>query len=127
MDGGFCHLHLARVNVGARPSSGDIPERWPSREPTRPCAVYREGVLENEIWVVKHERYELPSYVRVYGPFKSGDEAAEWAAEADLPDFHVALRLVPPSELHKALAELHRKGQLTPDSRSLDEAGTSER
>jgi hypothetical protein len=56
---------------------------------------------ENETWVVKHARYDPPSYLRLYGPFQSGDEAAEWAAEAELPDFHIALRVVSPSERHQ--------------------------
>ena len=76
---------------------------------------------ENEVWVVQHTRYDPPSYQRLYGPFQSGDDAAQWAAEAELPDFHVALRVVPPHELPQALEELRRRGQLTAEGRSLDE------
>jgi hypothetical protein len=88
--------------------------------------AYPESVPAKEMWVVKHERYDAPSYVLLYGPFGSGEEAAEWAAGADLPDFHVALRLVPPGELHQALAALQRNGQLTPDGRSLSEVSSDE-
>jgi hypothetical protein len=84
-------------------------------------------VPENEVWVVKHERYEAPSYVRLYGPFESREEASEWAVGAELPDSHVALRLVPPSDLHQTLTELRQEGQLTPDGRSLDEASANDR
>jgi hypothetical protein len=83
-------------------------------------------VATNEVWVVKHERYNPPGYVRLYGPFRSGEEAADWAAGVDLPDFHVALRVVPPGELPRALDELRRRGQLTPDGRSLDDVSSDE-
>ncbi len=71
------------------------------------------------VWVVKHERYDPPTYVRLYGPFSTGDEATEWAEAADFPDFYVALRVCDPAELQEQLDELRRNGQLGPDGRQL--------
>ncbi len=50
-----------------------------------------------ETWVVKQERYDPPAYLRLYGPFSSAEQAAAWAEAADLPDFHIALRVSPPA------------------------------
>ena len=84
------------------------------------------GVHENEIWVVQHARYDPPSYQRLYGPFESGDDGAQWAAQSDLPDFHIALRVVSPDDLRRSLTELREAGQLTSDGRSLDGVSANE-
>ena len=83
-------------------------------------------VHENEIWVVQHARHDPPSYQRLYGPFQTGDDAARWAAQSDLPDFHIALRVLPPGDLGRSLTELREAGQLTADGRSLDGVSANE-
>jgi hypothetical protein len=67
----------------------------------------------SEQWVVKHERYDAPVYMRLYGPFENGDAAAEWLASVgELPDFTVILPVYGPGELPEQLETLRRNGQI---------------
>jgi hypothetical protein len=75
--------------------------------------------MSNEIWVVKHERYDPPTYVRLYGPFPSGNEADEWASAQDLLDWTVSLRVCRPDELATQLDELKQNRQIRPDGTQL--------
>ena len=72
------------------------------------CKNARVG-KHQETWVVKHERYEQPTYVRLYGPFPTGEAASAWSETANLPDFWVALRVSAPEKLPEELEELRRR------------------
>jgi hypothetical protein len=74
---------------------------------------------QQHVWVVKHERYDPPSYFRLYGPFATGEAAADWREAANLPDYSIALRVCAPEELPEQLNELVQNGQLTPEGKQL--------
>jgi hypothetical protein len=97
-----------------------------------------DHVSAAEQWVVKLERYDPPSFVRLFGPFRTAEAANEWlesahelgrvaadefesiatAGDADVTAnegpaaYTVVVRIKPPGKLADTLDELRRNRQI---------------